>query len=52
MGFRMIKQEGIENVKFGKQRSEFQVADKANAKKGAVIDRALIKRNPRFSLEQ
>lgn len=37
-------------MKFGEQRSEFKVADKGNAKKAAVTDRALIKRNPRFCI--
>lgn len=44
------KQEGIENVEFGEQRSEFKVADKPSAKKAAVIDRVLMKRNPSFCI--
>lgn len=44
------KQEGIENVEFGEQRSEFKVVDKPSAKKAAVIDRVLMKRNPSFCI--
>lgn len=46
------KQEGIENMEFGKQRNEFKVADKPNAKKAAITVRVLMKRNRVSALEQ